>query len=76
VTTDAALAAAARRYARAVVAHDAANGRTALELLLEREAAEHDLILAAGERCPYCSAGDCPGPILGQSRVVVDTPAL
>jgi hypothetical protein len=55
---------AARRYARAVVEHSNAD-RPALELLLEREAAEHDLIVAAGECCPYCDEDSgCPGPIV------------
>jgi hypothetical protein len=68
---------AARRYARAVVVQADANGRAALELLLEREAAEHDLLVAAGERCPFCDEGDedgggCPGAIIG-GRHVEDT---
>jgi hypothetical protein len=69
-----ALEVAAIRYARAVTAHNGANGRTALELLLEREAAEHDLLVLAGEVCPYCSDGDCPGTISGQSAAVDTAP--
>lgn len=74
--TDAEIVDAARRYAAAVVAHEGAGaGRIALEALLEREAAEHDLIVAVGMPCPYCDPLElCPGA--RHFATVLDMPPL
>jgi hypothetical protein len=71
------LEAAATRWARAYVEAGDATGRQLTLAALEYHTATHDLILAAGEPCPLCEPGTCPGAIGGRlATPVADTPPL
>lgn len=69
--TEAALLEAAYRFATAYVATFEPAG-TWVEAELELEGALHDLVLAAGETCPMCEPGTCPGA----GRPIEDTAPL
>lgn len=56
----AAIAAAARRYVRALAAVEGADWADRLAVLYEEADALHALTVALGEPCPLCATEDCP----------------
>jgi hypothetical protein len=78
---DATLEAAARRWAHAYVGVCGADSAGLLSATLALDAATHDLIVAAGQPCPMCEPGSCPGadPLEGWEwpiRTIKETPPL
>lgn len=75
-----ALEAAAHRFAHAfVAAHEVDTGDAFTRAAIELDEATHDLVVAAGETCPYCEPGTCAAdlePELERARPVESTPPL
>lgn len=66
---------AARRWAAAYV-HTLDMPRDLTGAVMELDDAAHQLVLLAGERCPYCDDGTCPGVDMLIGRPIVDKAAL